>query len=210
MPLPFQRGEVGADLAKFLALKGVTTLGLDESVVPVIQLVDLTDSPYMSYAVPCARGLAVAGVALNFSYVLARAGRGKVLQIRQVIINNTDVAAQTFNVKLGGDTFLAQLDTVGAENPFHRLNDPETVPSNLSSSLQTANDVAGTDTGATGNLARFDIPAATAVIWTPSDPIVLHGNSPAGRQILSVKLAVNVAIGFSASFNGREWPLIGQ
>jgi len=205
--IPTQRAEIARALADLFVLKGKMPLGIDEVVVPVAMVADLTETPYLRYAAPVGRATTQAATAANFAYVMVRPGAARVLQIHAVLIRNPDVAAQTFSIKIGTAAFVAQLDTVASAGRLIDLANP-IANTLVSSLLQTALDVAGTDTGS-NSIISVDIPAGSSLYVPLPDPgISLYGNDEGGTPALAVKCST-IALGVGASFYGREWPLPG-
>lgn len=208
MPAPTQRGEIPAALAALFALKGHTPLLLDEVSVPVVTIANMTDSPYMRYAVPVVYHQAAAALAANFGYVLARPGAGKVLQIRQVVFKTNEAAAQDLGIRIGSAAFVAQLDTLVSTNNMVDVSGSP-APKRASSITQTYQDVAGTDTGSQG-IHSVWVPPGVSVILTYPDPgVCLFADDDGGVPCYAVRQST-LNSHFAVSFMGREWPLAGR
>lgn len=57
MPIPIQLGSLTERLRRFLRIRGRVRLSLDETVVPTVQVQDLTRGPYLAGVEPCAGNL---------------------------------------------------------------------------------------------------------------------------------------------------------
>lgn len=205
--IPTQRAEIVKALSDLFVLKGETKFSLEELIMPVALTADLTESPYLRYAIPVGRGVNIGAVAARFGYQLFRPGANKVLQVKQIIIHNSDVAAQTFNVRIGTAAFVAQLDTIIGTNQLQDLSS-NVANSRVSSIQQNASDVAGTDTGSS-SLFTVALPATSSQIITfPFPGISLFGSDEGGVPALAVKCET-LNIGFGSGVFGREWPLPG-
>src|SRR5687767_775049 len=161
--IPTQRAEIARALSDLFVLKGKLPLGMDEVIVPIAMAADLTETPYMRYAVPCCRSNNTLGLAGSFGYQLLRPGIEKVLQCHALVITNSDVAAHRFDLRIGTAAFVAQLDAPGtvvqlvdAAHPIARTL--------VSSFCQTFTDVAGTDTGSSNILTAF-VPATSSLYF---------------------------------------------
>lgn len=203
------RGEIPFALAQLFNIKGRTGMELDETAVAVAVVAQMTDSPYLRYAVPCIRHMGLAALAANFGYILCSPGPTKILQIRQLLIKNNDAAAiADFGLRIGSAAFVAQLDTAVSTAQFVDIG-AGPAPKSLSSVVRSFHDVAGTDTGSL-SIGSYFVPISASLIVTFPEPgIFLYGNDEGGIPALAVRHAT-LAVSFAVTFMGREWPLPGQ
>lgn len=115
-PLPLQNELLTRALVQSLGLKGGLTMSLDEILVPVSVVQDLTEGPHQ-IPQPCAaggnQGAAGAG---RFSFVAVQPGGGNILAVDKVVFHNetgatarctvlrlapSDIAAMTLNSRAG-------------------------------------------------------------------------------------------------------------
>lgn len=200
----FNRPEIAEALARFLSFKGKISLQAEEQIVPVVNIGDIANSPYLRYGVPVAESdtIAAAGAG-ELGFVAIRPGATVCLAVRQIVVPAT---ANFMSLSVRVCT-LAQLAAAGSvEGPKVLDLSAEEIGATRSSVLNTGSDAAFIGNGMFG----ITVPAngATVVYEFPEPGLILYGNNPNGRGALVVQEnAANrdLHLGFVA----REWPLPG-
>lgn len=206
MTVKFNRAPLAFALSQLMDVKGRTEMMLDETVVPVTSIAQLTDTPYVRFGILCGEEQPSVAVAAKNSWVLARPGANKVLQIESLILENPAAAAQKFSIRILTAADVATLDTIGSPAQMLDLTSP-IARTRLSSFVVDASDAVST---AGNSFAKVALPTlATLQIFFPSPGVCLFGNDEGGIPALGVSGAtqnqeINVTV------LGREWPLPGQ
>lgn len=205
MSLTTNRAALAQALSQLFNNKGRTQLVLDETVVPIVSLGDVTQLPYLRYGIPVGRGSFTAAAVALAAFNVARPGPTKVLQIRKIIIQNASGVLGSYEIRILTAADLA-LITLGGVVQFLDLSNP--ISKTFTSSTITSATNATAAIGA--RLAVVNCPNDDhRVIDFPDPGIALFGDDEGGRGGLSV---ANQNLNFSQSvcFYGREFPLPGQ
>jgi len=205
--IPIQRAEIALALSHLVVAKGSTPLEMDQVLVPVANIQNLSETPYVRYGIPVARGAPYTAVAAQRGYLVARPGAQKILQIARVAIYNTEATTQDYTVKLYPAAQLAAFDTA-LNTPLNFIDLTDSVMGRFaSSSVVQGSDAVDVSIGA---VVRVGVPTVSHVIVDlPAPGIVLYGNDPNGIPGCAI-VSTNNAVGFAGSFYGKEWPLPGQ
>lgn len=201
---PFNRPQVVQGLQQFLAIKGQLPVQVDESIIPIVNLGDLFDTPYLRYGIPVAEQGAVNAVVAEFAYVCAQPGPAVALQINQVIVTNSEVTAQVLQI---GISTAANITAASlSSGPQFCEFAAEQAGTLRPSVVRTGTHTSG---GETNSIIVLRVPAGESFIWeVPPPGVILYGNDPGGVPALAaVNLTANE--GLRVAFVGREWPLPG-
>lgn len=197
----FNRGQLPEALAKWFGLKGDVSVDFQETLVPVVGVGDVVDSPYMLYGVGVmGANMQAAGGAAEYSAVGVRPGSNVALQVHQVVILNTTGASVQYNLR---QLSAANIATVGVGNDAQLVDVSTGDQGRRSSSCWT-----GTHTALVGDsLMTIAIPAGESqVVTLPRGGVNLFGsNSRPGLAVFALTLNTDLTVGFYA----REWPLPG-
>lgn len=204
MQRPFNRGEFDLGLGQLLGHKGALGLTVENDISPVLQILDLSDSPYLSFP----RGVmvedAAGAVAAQNSGVLCRPGAGVVLQVQRIYISNPTAGALTYAVTILTNTQAVALTLLTGQQ-FRFVNarqHPE-----LASSFTNVESNASALPGSIVDL--LEVPPRTTLAYDIAAPgLSLYGNDPGGPPFLGV-ICQTVNTACRASFSAREWPLPG-
>lgn len=200
---PFNRPQVAEAIAGFLGTKGTLLLEAETGLVPVVNVGDVANSPYLRYGVPVAESDTAPAVVGGLAYVAIRPGATVCLAVRQIIVPAT---ANFMSLSVRVAT-LAQLAAAGSVEGAKVLDLSDRQAGTLRSSVLNI----GTDPGFVGNgLFGITVPAngATVVYEFPEPGLILYGDDVGGRAGLLVQENIanrTLHVGFVA----REWPLPG-
>jgi hypothetical protein len=200
----FNRPQLVQAAAQFLGLKGDLPMQVDEQLLSIISMGELTDSPYLRYAIPVAEQGAVTAVALENSYVCIQPSAQVALQIKQILISNAEAVVQFISIAI---STAAQIATAGLASGPNVVDFANPIAGTLRGSIIRTG--THTDTGQGNQIIVVRVAAGETFQLTLPDPgIILYGNDEGGIPALS--LINNIANeGLRAAFIGREWPLPG-
>jgi len=203
MPSPINQGLITRGLVELLGLKGKFGPQADETIVATIVVDEFRRSPFQATK-PCGLGDAVGAVALENGYVGVLPNSGVILCIDRIIVSQG--ATQPVTIRR---LTAANLVTIGAPfasqflRDFNNIEPPQANGPRTSSLLETnsfagaVGDEVATSTALANNQVFFEFP----------DGYFLHGDDPAGINMLAVVGIVN--LGITASFSCREFRLPG-
>jgi hypothetical protein len=130
MPLTIQLGEVGDRLRRALSLKGRIPTALDETVVPVVQLVDASQPPYAKDPAHGSSRHTRAALAANFSHIGWQAAVGSILIVDSVLVSNPNAAPSTVRVGITTNpTHDADSSIICVSRPFISPGNPARIAS---------------------------------------------------------------------------------
>lgn len=206
MSVTTQRGEIAAALAQLLGVTGKVELPLDESILNTLTLYKLDETPYQGYSRAAFGYASQAAVALNYSYILLRAGpQARLRQLSFRAINPAGGTAQLLSLRALAPADIAAL-TLGTIVKLSDLSGQSAFPASgwgaLASEIIPARHTAlvGTQIDEV-NIAAT--PANSAFTYTFQ---FLRGDDPAGRGALAIAKSV-VNEGLAAGFAGLEYPI---
>lgn len=179
-------------------------LDIDDKVAPSVVVGDVVDSPYLEYAIPCLESHLQAGSGVDRTYVIARPGKDVALQILQVSIRNSTVAAQTIAMRLFNANDISGISLTAASEVGLMQAAGRTVKVRRTSTL-----IGGNATTTRGEaLATFEIPAGTVLLFDfPKPGIILYGDDPTGTPGFGISNVLPVNADISLHVYAREWPL---
>lgn len=205
MARTFNRGQLPLALSQFLGLKaGDSQFDISETVLASIQLGDITDSPYLRFAIPVGGRTAQAAVAARFSYVYVQPGLAVALQIKNVRIQNSTAGSLDYFLEL---LTQAQAAALANPSPSQMVDLSSSSTPTLRSSKLNIGDSASSVAGKLFDVVT--VPAGSSVLVQLPDPgVILQGNDESGIPALAVVCGTaNTLVG--ATYYGREWPLPG-
>lgn len=196
---PFNRGEIVQAISLFLGMKGQADVQFDGQLLPVMQVGDLTDTPYLRYAIPVGLRTSRAADAGNVGAIVARAGANVALQVKKIVLSHTNAAAAGLQIRL---MTAAEVATITLSTPSKMADlaaDEQRVlrPSTLTTGLIASPPglaIYVIELGVGVN-DTFEFPDPGVILFPDKGAIAVTGD------------VVNEQI--SASFFGREWPLPG-
>lgn len=205
--LKHNRPQVQQGLADFFALKGQVDSSFDATILPVVNIADLAETPYSQYSVPVAEAATAPAVAAKLSYLMARPGQNNILGVRGVIIDNTSGAAASFGLRVMTTAQVNALTTAPALlTQFLALTG--TLANPEAGDLRPSALNSGADALLLGNaFASLTIPNGDFRAITFPRIIWLYGTSQTRPAVAVVGSAVNTAV--TATFFGEEWPSPG-
>lgn len=196
MAWPLGTGAVQTRLKQVLGIRGNIPLELDETITPVVNVLDFEPGPvsYPLYGSAFRNDVALAG---NFSHVGIRPGLGTVLVVDEVFVMNIDAAVRTMVIGI---------TTSQAPDATQRVISINQPPSAAALGLRFLAAEAFDQTQAGTMVSTTDgavlVPANTAVLvpgkW------VLHTTQEGARMALVVR-CVDVNIEARAWFRCREY-----
>ena len=201
MPMPINWPGDSNAVRQLFGLKGRVTLGLDESVVPVVIIGDADQSPWGG-SLNVGRGAFIDPLPALNAYAVAQPGGGVVLRIDQINIGNDTGTVIDWHLNLLTPAQIATL-TIATTFNFQNLQSPIQADGALdrtASVLLEANvaGIIGTQIDA-GTLPAND----HDVIPLPN-PVYLDSAAAGGVGGLAI-IADVVNTGILVAFNGREY-----
>lgn len=207
-PRNFNRAAFISALIAACGLKGEYAATLDPHIEANLQLLDVSDTPFLRFGKPGARTHTKAAVAATNSGLVCSPSQNVALQIEQILIVNETGAMQDFGIYLAKASDIAGLANTGAALQLLDLAaqpDDGGALTNLGSNVKPGTAVGGIGT----RFGRVRLLTDTSFLLTfPRPGVILYGNDPNGIPGCAVFTeVVNLAV--RATFYAREWPLPG-
>lgn len=205
--LTINRGQVSEAYARLLGIKGPSPLSADQGIIPVVNVAQLEESPFATYAIPCSGVTTPAAVAAENGYAWVSPNLSLALEVLRVIVNVPGAAMQ-FSIRW---LTQAQQVTVGvgsfAQLISLRPQDPHQYVESRASVIDQ-----GTHAGLVGTqLAVFKCLAGgdREFEFPPAARPVLFGADLTGQIPALAVIGDTVNQSFNATFICREWVLPG-
>lgn len=201
-----RRGQMAEALARLFGISAAQAgfeLPLELTMRPMLQMLDVSDSPYLTFGIGVMANHGITPPVTDQGYVWASPGKGVALQILQIIVPNDDTAAgHSYTLRTMSATDIANVG-IDATQQMLEVAGPLQFSSNRSSSVSMGSRVA-----ASGKLCgRIFVPAgSTVTIDLPKPGIIMMGSDPRGIPGFTVRCETLGAV-CRATFVGREWPL---
>lgn len=201
MPLTIQLGEVADRLRRALAVRGRIPTALDETVVPVVQLVDASQPPYAKDPAHGSSRHTRAALAANFSHIGWQAAVGSILVVDSVLISNPNAAPSTIRVGITTNpTQDASNSIICVSRPFISPGNPARLAARRYDRVDVAQQVSA-------NEGSITLPAAGSLLvygpWVLQAPDTLNA-----MALVLVPEIVNQAVEGWARM--REFGAVGQ
>ena len=180
-------------------------MNFDGQLLPVLQVGDLTDTPYLRYGIPVNGYTTRAAVAARYSCAAVQPGAGVVLQILRIVLRSA--ATTDVQIRIMTKTEFDAAASVTAANGMADLASPQ------QRSLRPSRIITADLGSLPGlNLLSTDVPSSanggSIIDLKPIGGIMLYGNDPGGPPVLGV-MAGTANTFAGGAFWGREWPLPG-
>lgn len=208
MTLISQRGEIALALAQFLGVRGMLAPEVEEVFSPVLNAMNVFESPYTRFPIACGEHDTVAaGGVGTFNYLVARPGATNILQVLKIWAVNAGATPLTITVRRMTPANMAAVDTALSVVMMADYGEPDPA----TDFVRSCNIFTGRDASATlgRGLQTLVIPATDVREWElPWPGIFIRGLGEGTTQAAQGGLGVvnstaNEAL--SAGFFCREW-----
>jgi len=115
MPYPIQLGSISERIRKFFRLRGKTSFSLDEIIVPVTMIQDLTKGPYQAGVTPCA------GEERVFQAAAATTGFTIAVMLNDKVGSITPVLPAQFDDRSFSITWMEAINVATVVDPINDL-----------------------------------------------------------------------------------------